>query len=196
MEGFVMAGAVLKSLAGLLAKNWGKVAIAGGSAYAFRDEIKEGFSEISENPEETVEATKEVVANAGETAKKVASTLGETIDGARSNIEGAFNFAQDPASAVIDKIKSETEDNFDFTKAGAWLAGIVGGGLLLNKVFGGNDDDDKNKSKSGFPWGITLLVVAGALAYLNRDSIMDMGKNITNNNNGINHMDPSSFDIG
>ncbi len=183
-----MAGAVLKGLAGLLSRNWGKAAIAGGTAYAFRDEIKEGFSEISENPEKAVK-----------TVKNAAGKAGETFDGAKDKVEEAFNFAKDPANAALDKIKKEAEENSDLVTAGKWIAGVFGGGLLLKKMFGdGDKGDDKTEasSKGGFPWGLTLLVVAGAAAYLNRDNIMDMAKNINNSDNNMDYMNPDSFEMG
>jgi len=182
-----MAGAVLKGLAGLLSRNWGKAAIVGGTGYAFKDEIKEGFSEISENPEKAVE-----------TVKNAAGKAGETFDGAKDKVEEAFNYAKDPANAALDKIKKEAEENPDLATAGKWIAGVFGGGLLLKKMFGGGDKGDDNtesSSKGGFPWGMTLLVVAGAVAYLNRDNIMDM-VNGNNKDNNMDYMSPDSFEMG
>ncbi len=180
-----MAGAVLKGLAGLLSRNWGKAAIAGGTAYVFKDEIKEGFSEISENPEKAVE-----------TVKSAAGKAGKTFDGAKDKVEEAFNFAKDPANAALDKIKKEAEENSDLVTAGKWIAGVFGGGLLLKKMFGGGDKGDDTNSKSSFPWGLTLLVVAGAAAYLNRDNIMDMVNGNNKDDNNMDYMNPDSFEMG
>ncbi len=191
-----MAGAVLRGLAGILSRHWGKAAIVSGGAYMYRDEIAAKASEVSENPEETIETIKDATLNAGETVKSTANKVGETLDGAKDKIEGAFNFAQDPTNAVIDKIKSEAEEGFDLATAGKWLAVIVGGGWLVSKIFGGKDEAKEGNSSSGFPWGTALLIAGAVTAYLNRDNIMDMAKGVTNSNNEINHMDPSAFDMG
>lgn len=192
-----MKGSLLKGLIGLLGRHWGKATIAGAGAYMYRDKIGEAVQGAVADPGGTLDDVRGAF-----------DSVGDTLDSGREKIDGAAEFVQDPLKSTLGNTfagaggSDNDGEGFDWWNLAKWGGGIGVGGWLLSKLFGGGNKNE-NDSGGGMGFGTILMIGIAALAFFNRDKIMDLvsgndskNENTASGNQEIDFMDPDALEIG
>tara|TARA_R110001592_G_scaffold27763_17_gene102825 strand:+ start:11821 stop:12504 length:684 start_codon:yes stop_codon:yes gene_type:complete len=189
---------------------------AATTAIAKREEIGSAVGNAFSHPIDTAEKIGNGVSSAyngvidfadgaEEKVEGVINGAKETVNTTRDTFTKANALVNDPMSALTGGASGEDNDEggFNWWNLAKWGGGIGIGGWLLSKVFGGNDNKD-NDSGGGIGFGTILMIGVAALAFFNRDKIMDLvsGNDDDNENHaslggiGDNYMDPDAFEPG